>query len=280
MTVLDDGISLVGAGGQVLVIPFGAQVLSWTPSGEDPVLWVSRRADPSGEAPVRGGIPICLPWFGAGPDQTRSPAHGFARTSTWKPLGTEEAGSSRALVLTLDHEPGVDDAFPDPFRAELRVVLGDDLVVTLRVTNRGSRAFDFEEALHTYLAVGDVKDTTVDGLEGCEYLDQVRGDGRWRTQNGEVTFVGETDRVYRCDSTLVVHDPRNRRDIVIDRDSSSNVVVWNPWAEGTRRLGDVAPSDWEHFVCVESANVGQDAVHLDPGATHEMMLVLHVDPMV
>ena len=82
MTVLDDGISLVGAGGQALVIPFGAQVLSWTPSGEDPVLWVSRRADLSGEAPVRGGIPICLPWFGAGPDQTRSPAHGPSQPSS------------------------------------------------------------------------------------------------------------------------------------------------------------------------------------------------------
>lgn len=280
MTVLDDEISLVGAGGQALIVPFGAQVLSWTPSGEDPVLWISKRADLSGGAPVRGGIPVCLPWFGSGTDGTRTPSHGFARTSTWHRVGEDSPGSSQALVLQLDHEPDGDDPFPHPFRAELRVALTDDLVVTLRVTNRGGDAFEFEEALHTYLAVGDVKDTTVDGLEGCDYLDKVRGDGRWRTQSGEVAFVGPTDRVYRCDSTLVVHDPRNRRDVVIDRDSSADVVVWNPWAEGTELLPDVAPHDWERFVCVEAANVGEDAVCLEPGATHEMMLVMHVDPMV
>lgn len=264
------------------VIPFGAQILSWAPTGEDPVLWTSSRADLSGRTPVRGGIPICLPWFGAGPDGQGSPSHGFARTSTWRRIGTDSSHSSQALVLRLDHEPdeGGDVAFPHPFRAELRVALTDDLVVALRVTNRGHQAFDFEEALHTYLAVGDVKDTTVDGLEGTEYLDMVRGDGRWRTQRGEVAFVGPTDRVYRCDSTMVVHDPRNRRNVVIDRGSSTNVVVWNPWAQGDDRVADLAPQDWEHFVCVEAANVGQDAVHLEPGATHEMMLVLHVDPMV
>lgn len=280
MTVLDDEVSLVGAGGQARIIPFGAQVLQWTPAGEDPVLWVSRRADLSGNGPVRGGIPICLPWFGAGPEGSVRPSHGFARTSTWERIGTDAPGAARALVLRLTHDGTAGDAFPHRFRAELRVALTDDLVVTLRVTNRDAHAFTFEEALHTYLAVGDVKDTTVDGLEGTAYLDKVRGDGRWRTQNGEVSFVGATDRIHRCDSTLVVHDPRNCRDIVIDRDSSANVVVWNPWAEGAANLGDVAPHDWEHFVCVEAANVGDDAVELRPGEDHEMMVVLHVDPMV
>lgn len=279
MTILDDRVLLDGPGGSAVVLPFGAQVLEWAPAGESPVLWTSRRAVLDGSAPLRGGIPVCLPWFGRGTSGALTPSHGFARTARWTPVGVGQGHTPQATFL-LEHRPtGSPEAFPHRLRALLRVVVSDDLVVSLTVQNTGDVAYRFEEALHTYFAVGDVKDVTLDGLEGADYLDKVRGDGRWRSQVGEVSFVRETDRVYRSDSTVVLHDPRRRRDITIDKDGSADTVVWNPWVDRAAELSDLADTEWQDFVCVEAANVGEDAVALEPGEEHSLVLVLHVDPM-
>lgn len=278
MTILDERILLDGPGGTAAVLPFGAQVLQWAPSGEAPVLWTSPSAVFDGSMPVRGGIPVCLPWFGSGPGADLTPSHGFARTSRWTPLEVGSGHEPQAMFL-LEHDPSQDPGtFPHCMRALLRVAVTDDLVVSLTVTNTGDHPYAFEEALHTYFAVGDVKDVTLDGLEGADHLDQLRP-GRWRTQVGEVSFVRETDRIYRSDATVVLHDPRLRRDITIDKDGSADTVVWNPWVERAAALGDVGDNDWQDFVCVEAANIGQDAVTLDPGEEHSLVLVIHVDPM-
>lgn len=278
MTILDDRILLDGPGGSAQVLPFGAQVLEWAPSGESPVLWTSPSALLDGSVPVRGGIPVCLPWFGRGRSRDLTPSHGFARTFVWTPLGLGSGHEPQASFL-LEHDPADDPGtFPHSLRALLRVAITDDLVVSLTITNTGDHSYSFEEALHTYFAVGDVKDVTLDGLEGADYLDKVRG-GQRRSQVGEVTFVGETDRIYRSDSTVVLHDPRRRRDITIDKDGSADTVVWNPWVAGAAALPDVGANDWQDFVCVEAANVGEDAVTLEPGEEHSLVLVVHVDPM-
>lgn len=120
---------------------------------------------------------------------------------------------------------------------------------------------------------------TLDGLEGADYQDKVRGGDLWRSQVGEVAFVRETDRVYRSDSTVVLHDPRRRRDITIDKDGSADTVVWNPWVDRAAALPDLGDPEWQDFVCVEAANIGDDAITLEPGEEHSMVLVIHVDPM-
>lgn len=288
MTILDERIPLVGPSSAGSVTPFGAQVMAWSPDGETPVLWLSERAVLDGSEPVRGGIPVCLPWFGAGPDGTRAPSHGFARISRWRALDADEAPEGPGLAsccLRLDHDPGAADGrtdgdlFPHRFHAVLRVSVTDDLVISLTVANDDDHPIRIEEALHTYFAVGDVKDVTITGLEGADYQDLVRGDSRWRTQIGELALVGPTDRIYRSEAGLVLADPRRRRAITVDKDGSADTIVWNPWAEGAAALADLGDQDWQHFVCVEAGNVGDDAVDLAPGEDHTMVLVLHVDPM-
>ncbi|WP_052450730.1 D-hexose-6-phosphate mutarotase [Actinomyces polynesiensis] len=279
MTILEDQVLLDGPGGTATVIPFGAQVLEWAPTGESPVLWRSSSAVLDGSAPVRGGIPVCLPWFGRGRTGDLAPSHGFARTTEWTPLGVGSGHEPQATFL-LEHDPAGDPGtFPHCLRALLRVAITEDLVVSLTVTNTGDHTYDFEEALHTYFAVGDVKDVTLDGLEGADYQDKVRGGDLWRSQVGEVAFVRETDRVYRSDSTVVLHDPRRRRDITIDKDGSADTVVWNPWVDRAAALPDLGDPEWQDFVCVEAANIGDDAITLEPGEEHSMVLVIHVDPM-
>ncbi len=228
---------------------------------------------------------MCLPWFGTGPDATLRPRHGFARTAQWQPLDHDETPRSPGLVsrsFRLDHAPGWPESagpFPHRFHAILTVSVGDDLIVTLTVTNDDDHPIGIEEALHTYLAVGDVKDVTINGLEGASYLDEVRGDAQWRTQVGEFALIGPTDRIYRSNAGLVLHDPRGRRAITIDKAGSANTIVWNPWADGSAAIADLDAQDWQDFVCVEAANVKEDAVALAPGETHTLILVLHVDAM-
>jgi glucose-6-phosphate 1-epimerase len=286
MTILDERASLAGPGSSGTVTPFGAQVMSWAPDGEAPVLWMSPRAVLDGSVPVRGGIPVCLPWFGTGPGGAMRPSHGFARTTRWRMLDAEDAPESPGLAsrsFRLDHAPVGEDVsaglFPHRFHALLRVSVTDELVLSLTVVNDDDHAVRIEEALHTYFAVGDVKDVTIDGLEGSDYLDAVRDDGRRRTQVGELALVGPTDRIYRSAAALVLHDPRRRRAITIDKDSSASTIVWNPWAEGAAELSDLGPHDWQDFVCVEVGNVRDDAVSLSPGEEHTLILILHVDPM-
>ncbi len=286
MTILDQEVPLMGPGSSGAALPFGAQVLSWAPEGETSVLWTSHSAILDGSAPIRGGIPVCLPWFGSGNDGTCHPSHGFARTAWWTrvddPMPAGRSHSSHSTAFRLDHEPSnADDDEPFPHRLEalLRVDVTEDLVITLRVTNTDDHAFTFEEALHTYLRVGDVKDVTIDGLEGADYLDTTREPHQWRQQVGEVTLVGPTDRIYRSGCPLSVHDPRLRRTINIDKDGSANTVIWNPWVEGAAALSDLDDQEWQEFVCMETANVRDDAITLKPGEDHEMVLILHADTM-
>ena len=304
MTVLDEQVSLAAPGSSGTITPFGAQVMSWSPEEESPVLWVSRHAVLDGSAPVRGGIPICLPWFGTGIDGSRRPAHGFARTARWTRLDGGDSSPDApvsSVAFRLDHD-AVDatraeltepvppsslsagthapsSPFPHRFHAVVRVALTDDLVISLTVTNDDDHPITVENALHTYLAVGDVKDVTIEGLEGTDYLDVSRGDGKWRTQVGELALVAPTDRIYRSASPLVLRDPRLRRAVTIDKDGSASTIVWNPWAEAAGGLADIGAHDWQEFVCVEVGNVRDDALHLAPGESQDLVLVLHVDPM-
>ncbi len=251
----------------------GAHVTAWTPAGSDPVLWMSgsSRFVP-GEA-IRGGIPICFPWFGPGRDGSMSPPHGFARLAAWRLVGATEHDGAVTVTLTLTDDDAGDlpaaAAWPHPFTATYAVTFGRELTVALTVENTGDSEISYEEALHTYLAVGDVRATTVQGLDGASYLDKAPGAGPDRvTQTGDVTFTGETDRVYDSAGTVVVVDGSVGRSIGVAKDGSAKTVVWNPWTDKAAAMADYGDDEWPTMVCVETANVLDDAVVLAPGARH------------
>ncbi len=254
----------------------GAQVTAWTPAGSDPVIWVSGAARFAVGEAIRGGIPICFPWFGAGREPGLAPpAHGFARLVGWRLIdATDDAGAvTLTLRLTDADVAGLPAAaaWPHPFTATYRVTFGRELAVALTVENTGDAGVSFEEALHTYLAVSDVRATAVVGLNGAPYLDKTAGATPERmTQRGDVTFGGETDRVYGSVGSVVVRDDAAGRSVGVTKEGSANTVVWNPWVEKAAAMADFGDDEWPMMVCVETANVLDDAVVLAPGERHTM----------
>ncbi|HLV04120.1 D-hexose-6-phosphate mutarotase [uncultured Georgenia sp.] len=251
----------------------GAHVTAWTPAGSDPVIWVSGAARFAAGEAIRGGIPICFPWFGAGREPGLAPpAHGFARITGWRLIDGVDVDGAVTLTFRLTDAdvrglPAA-AAWPHAFTATYRVTFGRELDVALTVENTGDGEISFEEALHTYLAVSDARTTTVVGLDGAPYLDKVTGGPDPVTQRGEVTFTGETDRVYLSAADVIVRDEGAARSIGVTKEGSANTVVWNPWVDKAAAMADFGDDEWPAMVCVETANVLDDAVVLRPGERH------------
>ncbi|MBD2764098.1 D-hexose-6-phosphate mutarotase [Kocuria sp. cx-455] len=279
MTRLPAPLTLSCPAGSGAVRTYGAHVMSWAPTGFDPVLWVSSRAkDSVGEA-IRGGVPICFPWFGPGRSGDLKPAHGFARITEWKLADrtSDNDGAAATARFILTHEdinPQLRSVFPHPFRAAYTVAAGAELSMSLTVTNTGPTAFEFEEALHTYLSVGDSRRISIEGLDGARYFDKVTQ--QQQEQAGPIAITDETDRVYYSDGTVQVKDPAMGRTLTVAKEGSDNTVVWNPWTEKSKAMGDFADDEWQSMVCVETANVLDNAVRLDAGESHTMTQILSV----
>ena len=254
----------------------GAHVTAWTPAGSDPVLWMSGASTfVEGEA-IRGGVPICFPWFGPGREPGLAPpAHGFARLARWRLREAADEDGTVTLTFGLTHDdvaalPAA-RAWPHAFTATYTVTFGVELVLALRVENTGDEEFSFEEALHTYLAVADVRAAAVQGLDGARYLDKtLAADGPLVVQTGDLTFAGETDRVYGSEGTVVVVDAH--RSIGITKEGSADTVVWNPWADKAAAMADFGDDEWPGMVCVETANVLDTAIRLAVGEAHVMVV--------
>ncbi|MDN5725408.1 MAG: D-hexose-6-phosphate mutarotase [Propionibacteriales bacterium] len=244
----------------------GAHVTAWTPAGGDPVLWLSPLADLSLGSAIRGGVPVCFPWFGNGPGDAYEPKHGFARNATWTVVErTDECVRLRLTDADVADLPGR-DRWPHAFTLELAVCFGTDLLIELTCTNSGDTPFSYGNALHSYFAVDDVRQTTVAGLGGASYRDKVSGGSD--VQDGPIRFTGETDRVYESVADAVVDDGTRR--IMIIKTGSADTVVWNPWQDKAAKMSDVPDDAWPHLVCIEAANAPGHEITLAPGASHAL----------
>ncbi|MDR2897077.1 MAG: D-hexose-6-phosphate mutarotase [Propionibacteriaceae bacterium] len=254
----------------------GAQVVDWTPTGQSPVIWLSRQTKLLDNMAIRGGIPICWPWFGAGRTGVSSPLHGFARLSEWRLVKTwEQAESCRATMILVNARQ---DKFNHPYRLTLEVEFAATLRVNLSVRNTGNQRFSFEEALHTYLRVGDIDQVTVAGLDGVEYLDRVSGHELGpHIQNGDIHITEETDRIYHHDGEVTINDPALGRRLTITPQGSHDAVVWNPWADKAKAMTDFADDEYKSMICVETANVAEHEVTLAPGREHSVGFTLAVE---
>ena len=253
------------------VYQHGGHVTHFQPHGKPPVLWMSQRSAFEAGKPIRGGIPLCFPWFGPRADHPEAPAHGFARTSNLKVRSLERTERGVQLTLVLDWTPRTFDIWPHAFSLVYRIHLTDRLELALTVSNHGQQAMRFEEALHTYFAVGDIHRTTVTGLEGATYIDKM-DQLAVKPQGPEpIRFTGETDRVYQdTTSACMIHDEAGARRIEVAKAGSKSTVVWNPWIEKARRMPDFGDDEWPGMLCVETANVAQHAIELQPGDSHTL----------
>jgi len=238
----------------------GAHLMDYCHHGEEPVIFTSSAAIFREGKAIRGGIPVCWPWFGACEGK---PAHGYARTRFWTLQKTAREGEETRLVFVL---PAREDS---PLSAQLEFRIGETLSLALTTTNEGDAPQTFSEALHSYFAVGDSRRANIHGLDGVTFIDTV-GEITTRTQDGLVTFPGEVDRIYHSDATVVIEDMIGQRRIEIAKTGSHDTVVWNPGEEKGSAMGDLLDAEIHRFICAESANV--EGVEINPGDSHSLIL--------
>ncbi len=260
----------------------GAHLTHWQPTGQKPVLFLSRRSDLTPGKPIRGGVPIAFPWFAARHDGKPGPSHGFARIEDWTLAFAALAGEDLHLTFTLGPTELSRSLGYDHFRLAFQLTIGRALTLQLTVGNHAAGPVDllvFEEALHTYYAVSDIHEISVTGLEGTTYLDKM-DDLKPKVQHSAITITGPTDRVYLdTASDCVLHDPPAGRSIRVAKTNSNTTVVWNPWESGAQKLPDLDPSEWHEFLALETVNAAANAVTLAPGTTHTMQAHITVEAL-
>jgi glucose-6-phosphate 1-epimerase len=270
------------SGAEGTVYLHGAHVAAWKPeglAGGEDVLWLSTKSTWLPDKPIRGGVPICFPWFGPKKDDPHAPAHGFARLRTWNLESIEAQGSAIVVTLALQSDEHTKKLWPFDFLLRHRVSFGEALSLSLELTNTGTAALTAEEALHTYFSVGDIQPLTITGLDGVRYLDKVDG-AQEKIQDGDITITAETDRVYLdTTATTTINDPLKQRKITIAKEHSHATVVWNPWIAKAKAMADFGDDEWPHMLCVETCNVGKSQVTVEPGHTHIMTATIQVDPL-
>jgi glucose-6-phosphate 1-epimerase len=263
---------------EALVYLHGAHVAHFQIHGKEPVLFLSDRSLFAPDKAIRGGVPVVFPWFGPNKTDPKAPSHGFARTAPWTLQGAaQQADGSVTVTLTLRDSEITRALWPHAFELEYRITVSDLLTLELTVRNLGPDAFTFEEAFHSYFTVEDVRQITIAGLSGREYLDKTQNMAPFRQDDPELKIESETDRHYLAtrDSVMITDHSLDRR-ISIDKENSEVTVVWNPWIEKAKAMADLGDDEWQNFVCVETANAYDFAVELLPGGVHAMKATIAV----
>jgi glucose-6-phosphate 1-epimerase len=248
----------------------GAHVTSWKPAGGEEMLFLSSQSRWEHGHAIRGGVPVCFPWFGDYAEHPKAPAHGFVRTTAWQLESIAETGGAVTVSMFTESNEDTKRWWPADFRLVHRATFGRELSLELVATNKGRTSLRFEEALHAYHRVGNVEKVRVRGLDTIHYLDKTDAK-RKKTQRGELVIVSETDRVYlNTRDTIELEDPVLRRRTRITKENSLTTVVWNPWVQKAHSLSDFADDEWVQMICIETSNVSDCAVDLPPGRQHTM----------
>jgi glucose-6-phosphate 1-epimerase len=266
-------ISTALASGHVYL--HGAHVTHYQARDQQAILFLSSKSEFTAKKAIRGGVPICFPWFGPGKDDKAPVFHGFARTLPWNVASTGSAENTVELTLSLSSDNETRAIWPFEFQARYTASFGSRLQLALEISNKGSHAFEFEEALHTYFRIADIRRAQISGLERTQYLDKSRDMKTFSQGEKPVTFTEETDRIYlRTGAMCVAHDPAGGRNIVIGNRSSSTTVVWNPWSEKGNAMADMGQGEWTQMLCIETCNVKDAAITLQPGQSHTMTAII------
>ena len=257
----------------------GAHIMTFQPKGAQPLIWLSPAAKLVQGKSIRGGVPICWPWFGAHASDSTFPGHGFARTVPWQvetSTALPDGGTRIHFELPQSSIPAAQ--WPHACRAQLIVTVSKTLTVELITENTGDAAFEIGEALHTYFAISDVDDMSISGMEGCTYLDKV-GAAQTRTEQGAIKITSEVDRIYLdTEADCLIEDRGWNRRIRIAKNGSRSNVVWNPWIEKSAKMGDFGgDTGYRGMVCVESANAASNVVSVAPGASHTLRVEYSVE---
>ncbi|NJK55112.1 MAG: D-hexose-6-phosphate mutarotase [Pleurocapsa sp. SU_5_0] len=251
---------------------YAGQVLSFKPVGQvEDLMFLSSQAYYQTGKAIKGGTPICWPWFGPDPEGKGRASHGFVRDRLWQ---------VRDVVITQDGATQVTMGLVDTsetraiwnysFDFSVMITVGKVLKITLVTRNTGSESFAITQALHTYFKIGDINQVTVLGLENKAYIDKVDR-GQQKTQSGAITFSGECDRIYLdVPAQLAINDRALNRQITVTATNSKTAIVWNPGADISAKMADLGDRDYENFVCVETANAADEVITVLAGAQYQI----------
>lgn len=276
----------------------GAQINRFKPKNKDDLLFTSEANTYSKGSPLRGGIPICWPWFGdldknpaslqkqlkatktirttktTGIESIRSaPAHGFVRDRDWGITAIECLPEFSRITFNYKNSK-TDPLWP--FEAELfyTVEVGDSLTASLTVNNNDSQIFEYSQALHSYFSIKDIQQTIITSFNKLAYTDALAG---WvkKQQNGDIRFAGEVDRIYHAaPNPIELIDQVDATVISIQSSGASSTIVWNPWVEKAKSLSQFNDADFKRMVCIESANTLDGSIRLKPGEAHTLSVTL------
>lgn len=265
----------------------GAQLTHYQRHGEAPVIWCSEHCDYRQGQSLRGGIPVCWPWFGdidrnpaavqqqlAGIDSS-VPAHGLVRNRDWQLTAIDVIDNDHTeilfeLTLAADEIP----LWPYACHLQLRLTIGAQLSVQFTVSNHSPATLHYCSALHSYFAVSAINQVTVQGIDNMPYIDCL---DNWQQhqQTGPLRIDQEIDRLYSTGGQPITLHDAGQRELTISTEGSNSSVIWNPWIDKSTRLGQFAQSDYQHMLCIETANALEDCVQLAPGQTHSLQLTIH-----
>ncbi len=250
----------------------GGHLFQYKEKGKSPLLWLSEKSHFETGKAIRGGIPLCWPWFGAHPEDDTLPQHGFARTALFEFVSSDEPDENTSeIILKLTSSDKTFALWPYQFELLVQITVGRELRIALTSRNCGTEPFSISSALHSYFAVSDISQVSVQGLERRAYWDKLTGETS--IQQGLLRVNEEVDRVYQnTGNTLLLVD--KERTIQIVSKGSASAVVWNPWKEKTKGMADMEEAGYKRMLCVETANVLDDAQRVEPGAEHRLELVV------
>lgn len=262
-------LSITTDQGEATLYHYGAHVTHFRPQGEQPLLWMSSKSHFQAGKAIRGGVPLVFPWFGPRKDDPEAPSHGLVRTAPWsvETLDQLQDGSVR-ISLGISVES---------FKILYHVTVGRRLGLEMVVTNTSDQSVMFEQAMHTYLSVADIHQTSVSGLSGTTYIDKVDDLLRKPQPDTPIRFTRETDSVYLdTEATVHVEDTKRDRSIIVEKTGSQSTVVWNPWTDKAKRMPDFGDTEWPGMVCIETANVADNSIHLAAGDSTAMGTTLGI----
>lgn len=245
----------------------GAQLFSYIKEGESELLWLASGAIYEEGTPIRGGIPICWPWFGHHKSDASLPQHGFASLLRWKLSSIKEERDSTSVTLKLEDSDLSREFWSSSFLLEATFNIGSKLEVKLKTTNQSEEEMQISQALHTYFRISDLADLRIKGLNGKRYLDAL--DWKREIQNGDVVVDGEIDRVYQGVSEVTLQD--RSRVTSIKNSGSSSCVVWNPYGKLHSQMRE---GDHRSMICLESSNAFDDARVVPPNSSHTLSLLI------
>lgn len=256
---------------------YGAHIISFKPRNERDLLWMSPKSDFEIGKPIRGGIPICFPWFGPHSSDSSLPMHGFARLNYWGVVETKKMSDNKTCIcLGIKSNADTKKLWPYEFKAQMEVIIGKEMEVRLNVFNTGSSSFDYSCAIHTYYNISDICNIKIEGLQGTEFFTAY--DENIQIQDNKYIEVTNEENRRHINTTAdcIIHDKGYNRKILAAKKGSKSTVVWNPWSETIKKMPDLPEEGYKNYLCIEPANAFNDCITLQSEQNHITTAIIGV----